>query len=63
MTLHCPGCWGTKIKRNGKKSYGMQNYSCKNCGRPCIAVQNLSFFPGTKDITDACSRDMHQIYL
>ena len=26
ITLHCPDCQGTKIKKNGRKSYGKQNY-------------------------------------
>ncbi|MDR3140563.1 MAG: IS1 family transposase, partial [Tannerellaceae bacterium] len=29
ITLHCPDCQSTKIKRNGRKSYGTQNYLCK----------------------------------
>ncbi|KAA6336620.1 hypothetical protein EZS27_015250, partial [termite gut metagenome] len=33
LTLHCPNCQSTKIKKNGKKSSGKQNYLCKNCFR------------------------------
>jgi ribosomal protein L33 len=29
IKLHCPDCQGLKIKRNGNKSYGKQNYLCK----------------------------------
>ena len=28
--LHCPDCQSTKIKKNGHKSYGTQNYQCKD---------------------------------
>jgi transposase-like protein len=31
LTLHCPDCLSTKIKKNGKKSSGKQNYLYKNC--------------------------------
>lgn len=31
--VQCPCCQGTKIVRNGRKSYGKQNYLCKGCGR------------------------------
>ncbi|MDR1055759.1 MAG: hypothetical protein LBL90_08060 [Prevotellaceae bacterium] len=42
-TLHCPDCQSTKIKRNGKKSYGMQNYLCKKCRRPFIGDHALDY--------------------
>ncbi|KAA6328274.1 hypothetical protein EZS27_022809 [termite gut metagenome] len=29
-TLHYPDCQSTKIKKNGKKASGKQNYLCKN---------------------------------
>jgi transposase-like protein len=36
IELYCPHCLGTKIKKNGMKSYGKQNYLCKTCGRQFI---------------------------
>jgi transposase-like protein len=41
ITLHCPDCQGTKIKRNAKKPYGKQNYLCKKCGRQFIGNHAL----------------------
>jgi IS1 family transposase len=32
IELNCPHCQGTKIKKNGWKSYGKQNYLCKESG-------------------------------
>jgi IS1 family transposase/transposase-like protein len=43
ITLHCPDCQSTKIKRNGKKSYGKQNYLCKQCGRQFIGDHALQY--------------------
>ncbi|MDR1055645.1 MAG: IS1 family transposase, partial [Prevotellaceae bacterium] len=28
ITLHCPNCRSSKIKRNAKKPCGTQNYLC-----------------------------------
>jgi transposase-like protein len=33
ITLYCPNCQSAKIKKNGNKSYGKQNYLCKFCNR------------------------------
>ncbi|MDR3141584.1 MAG: IS1 family transposase, partial [Tannerellaceae bacterium] len=41
ITLHCPDCQSTKIKRNGRKSYGTQNYLCRKCGRQFIGDHAL----------------------
>ncbi|WP_405229555.1 IS1/IS1595 family N-terminal zinc-binding domain-containing protein [Capnocytophaga stomatis] len=41
ITLHCPNCQSTKIVKNGKKSYGKQNYLCKDCYRQFIGEYNL----------------------
>ena len=43
ITLYCPDCQSTKIKKNGKKSYGKQNYFCKNCSRQFIGDHALSY--------------------
>ncbi|MDR1097388.1 MAG: hypothetical protein LBL57_04580 [Tannerella sp.] len=43
ITLHCPDCRSTKIKRNGRKSYGMQNYLCRKCGRQFIGDYALKY--------------------
>jgi transposase-like protein len=36
ITLHCPDCQSTKIKKNGKKASGKQNYLFKNYFRQFI---------------------------
>ncbi|MDR1056675.1 MAG: hypothetical protein LBL90_12835 [Prevotellaceae bacterium] len=41
IILHCYK--SIKIKRNGKKSYGMQNYLCKKCGRQFIGSHALKY--------------------
>ncbi|MDR1129396.1 MAG: IS1 family transposase, partial [Prevotellaceae bacterium] len=41
ITLHCPDCQNTKIKKNGRKSYGAQNYLCRKCGRQFIGDHAL----------------------
>jgi hypothetical protein len=33
ITFHCSDCQSAKIKKNGKKASGKQNYLCKNCFR------------------------------
>ncbi|MDR0393544.1 MAG: IS1 family transposase [Tannerella sp.] len=43
IELNCPHCQGTKIKKNGKKSYGKQNYLCKKCGRQFIGDHALDY--------------------
>jgi IS1 family transposase/transposase-like protein len=43
ITLHCPDCQGTKIKKNGKKSSKKQNYLCKNCKRQFIGDHALRY--------------------
>jgi transposase-like protein/Fe2+ transport system protein FeoA len=42
ITLYCPDCQSTKIKKNGKKSYGKQNYLCKECGKQFIGDHALN---------------------
>ena len=43
IKLHCPDCQRTKIKKNGKKISGKQNYLCKDCGRQFIGDHALSY--------------------
>ena len=43
ITLYCPACQGTKIKKNGNKSYGKQNYMCKDCERQFIGDHALIY--------------------
>ncbi|MDR2859622.1 MAG: hypothetical protein LBV64_04435 [Mediterranea sp.] len=33
ITFHCPNCRSAKIKKNGKKACGKQNYLFKECFR------------------------------
>jgi transposase-like protein len=41
--LYCPHCHSKRIKKNGKKHKGKQNYRCKDCGRPFIAEQERTY--------------------
>jgi transposase-like protein len=43
ITLHCSDCQSTKIKKNGKKASGKQNYLCKNCFRQFIGDHALTY--------------------
>jgi transcription elongation factor Elf1 len=43
IELSCPHCQATKIKKNGNKSSGKQNYMCKNCGRQLIGDHALNY--------------------
>ena len=43
ITLHCPDCQSTKIKRNGKKTSKKQNYFCKDCRRQFIGDHALTY--------------------
>ncbi|MDK4689706.1 IS1/IS1595 family N-terminal zinc-binding domain-containing protein, partial [Kingella negevensis] len=41
MTLYYPCCQGINIRKNGTKSYGKQNYLCKDCHRQFVgAIDN-----------------------
>jgi IS1 family transposase/transposase-like protein len=42
ITLYCPDCQSTKIKRNGNKYNKKQNYLCKTCGRQFIGDHALT---------------------
>ena len=43
ITLKCPDCSGTNIVKNGKKSYQVQNYLCKDCRRQFIGDHALKY--------------------
>ena len=43
ITLHYLNCQSTKIVKSGKKSYGKQNYLCKDCHRQFIGYHNLPY--------------------
>ena len=43
IKLHCPNCQCTNVVKNGKKSYGKQNYLCKSCKRQFIGDHNLTY--------------------
>jgi IS1 family transposase/transposase-like protein len=43
ITLHCPNCQSTNIKKNGKKSSRKQNYFCKSCKRQFIGDHALTY--------------------
>ena len=43
ITLRCPNCQGTNIKKNGKKPSPKQNYFCKASSRRFIGDHALSY--------------------
>ena len=43
ITLKCPDCSGENIVKNGKKSYQVQNYLCKDCNRQFIGDHALKY--------------------
>ncbi len=43
ITILCPDCQSSRVKRNGKKSTKKQNYLCKDCGRQFIGDHALSY--------------------
>jgi len=42
ITLHCPNCQSTNVKKNGKKTSSKQNYYCNNCRRQFIGDHALT---------------------
>ncbi|MGP5416049.1 IS1/IS1595 family N-terminal zinc-binding domain-containing protein, partial [Psychrobacter faecalis] len=36
IDISCPDCHSNSFSINGKKSYGKQNYQCKDCKRQFI---------------------------
>ena len=43
ITLKCPDCSGSNIKKNGKKNNTKQNYYCNDCGRQFIGDHALTY--------------------
>ncbi len=43
IRLDCPSCGSQKIKKNGKKSNGKQNYYCLSCTRQFISDYMLDY--------------------
>jgi IS1 family transposase/transposase-like protein len=43
ITLHCPDCQSSRIRKNGKKSSKKQNYLCRDCGRQFIGDHALTY--------------------
>jgi transposase-like protein len=43
ITLHCPDCQSTKIKKNGRKISRKQNYLSKTCGHQFIGDHVLQY--------------------
>jgi IS1 family transposase/transposase-like protein len=43
ITLHCHNCQSAKVKKNGKKSCGKQNYQCKFCNRQFIGDHAIEY--------------------
>jgi IS1 family transposase/transposase-like protein len=56
IRIKCPKCGSENIVRNGIKSYNLQNYRCKDCGRQFIAEQDRTYKGTSVDITDAIKR-------
>ncbi|MGP9517282.1 MULTISPECIES: IS1/IS1595 family N-terminal zinc-binding domain-containing protein, partial [unclassified Psychrobacter] len=42
IDIICPDCHSSSLKKNGIKSYGKQNYQCKNCKRQFIGDHALT---------------------
>ncbi|MDN5621482.1 MAG: hypothetical protein L0G63_13625, partial [Psychrobacter sp.] len=43
IQINCPDCHSPSLKKNGKKSYGKQNYQCKDCKRQFIGDHALTY--------------------
>ena len=43
ITLNCPCCSSSNIVKNGVKSYGKQNYLCKECRLQFIGDHALTY--------------------
>ena len=43
IEISCPDCHSSSLKKNGKKSYGKQNYQCKDCKRQFIGDHALTY--------------------
>jgi len=43
LYIKCPACLSDNIKKNGFKSYGKQNYKCKDCKPQFIGDHALTY--------------------
>lgn len=43
IKLSCHHCQGTRINKNGIKSYGKQNYICRDCKKQFVSGHNLTY--------------------
>ena len=43
IDINCPDCHSPSLKKNGIKSYGKQNYQCKDCQRQFIGDHALTY--------------------
>ena len=43
IQINCPDCHSPSLKKNGKKSYGKQNYQYKDCKRQFIGDHALTY--------------------
>ena len=43
LYIKCPACLSDSIQKNGFKSYGKQNYKCKDCKRQFIGDHALTY--------------------
>ena len=43
IEIICPDCHSPSLKKNGMKSYGKQNYQCKDCRRQFIGDHALTY--------------------
>ncbi|VEG13261.1 Transposase and inactivated derivatives [Moraxella cuniculi] len=43
ITITCPSCLSVSIKKNGVKSYGKQNYFCKDCHKQFVHHLQLTY--------------------
>ena len=43
ININCPDCHSTSLKKNGIKSYGKQNYQCKDCKRQFIGDHAITY--------------------
>ena len=51
LEIKCPTCLSDNIKKNGIKVDGKQNYQCKDCKRPFIGDNALSYIGCNSGIT------------
>ena len=52
IDINCPNCHNPSLKKNGIKSYGKQNYQCKDCKRQFIGDYALTYHGCHSQIKD-----------